>query len=153
MFKLILSVIICEAAGILGSIFTAPSIPSWYSGLKKPAFSPPNWVFGPVWITLYAMMGVAAYLVWNEGIEKKEVRIALGLFAVQLVLNSLWSFLFFGLKNPLYGLIEIVVLWIVILLTILKFWGISKTAGWLLIPYILWVSFATLLNFAIFRLN
>ncbi len=110
-------------------------------------------MFGPVWITLYAMMGVAAYLVWNEGIEKKEVRIALGLFAVQLVLNSLWSFLFFGLKNPLYGLIEIVVLWIVILLTILKFWGISKTAGWLLIPYILWVSFATLLNFAIFRLN
>ena len=151
--KLVFSIIICEAAGILGSVFTAPAIPGWYAGLKKPSFSPPNWVFGPVWITLYALMGVAAYLVFKEGWEKKEGRIALAIFAAQLVLNSLWSFLFFGLRNPLLGLVDIVLLWLLILVTIWKFYAINKTAGLLLLPYIAWVSLATALNFFIFKLN
>ena len=151
--KLLTSIIICEAAGILGSVFTTPAIPGWYAGLKKPSFSPPNWVFGPVWITLYALMGVAAYLIFKEGWEKREVRMAIAVFAVQLVLNSLWSFLFFGLRNPLLGLIDIVLLWLLILVTIWKFYAINKTAGLLLLPYIAWVSLATALNFAILRLN
>jgi tryptophan-rich sensory protein len=151
--KLVFSIIICEAVGILGSVFTMPSIPSWYAGLRKPSFSPPNWVFGPVWMTLYALMGVAAYLVFRGGWEKKEVRIALAIFAIQLVLNSLWSFLFFGLRNPLLGLVDIILLWLLILVTIWKFYAINKTAGLLLLPYIAWVSLATALNFAIFRLN
>jgi tryptophan-rich sensory protein len=150
---LIISIIICQAAGFLGSFFTFPAIGDWYAGLKKPGFSPPDWVFGPAWITLYTLMAISAYLVWHQGFEKKEVKTALIIFALQLVFNILWSWLFFGLQSPFVALIEIIVLWFLIALTILKFWKISQLAGLLLLPYLAWVSFAALLNFFIYRLN
>jgi len=146
-------ILICLAAGAIGSIFTFQSIPTWYAGLNKPDFSPPNWVFGPVWTTLYIMMGIAAYLVYAKDVKKKEVRTALMVFSVQLVLNTLWSILFFGLQSPLYGLICIIALWLAIAATIWKFYGIDKNAGRLLAPYILWVSFASVLNYFIWMLN
>ncbi len=151
--KLVVSIIVCQLAGVIGSIFTTPAIPSWYATLKKPSFTPPNWLFGPVWITLFVLMGTAAFLVWDKGLNNKQVKIALSIFAVQLVLNVLWSAMFFGLRSPLAGLIEIVILWTAILFTILSFFKVSQAAGFLLIPYILWVSFAAVLNFSIWRLN
>lgn len=149
----VLSIVVCEGAGLIGSLATFPSIPTWYASLEKPAFNPPNWLFGPVWATLYALMGIAAFLVWRQGIRKREVKIALGIFLVQLVLNSLWSIVFFGLNSLLGGLVVILPLWVAILLSIVTFYRISKTAGVLLIPYILWVSFATILNFSLWQLN
>jgi len=146
-------ILLCLMAGGIGSIFTFQSIPTWYAGLNRPDFSPPNWVFGPVWTTLYIMMGIAAYLVYAKGIRKKETKTALALFSVQLVLNTLWSILFFGLQSPLYGFICIIALWLAIAATIWKFYGIDKNAGLLMVPYILWVSFASVLNFFIWMLN
>ncbi len=153
LIPLITSILVCQVAGILGSIFTAPAIPVWYAGLKKPWFNPPGWVFGPAWIVLYTFMGIAAYLVWEVGIEKKEVRTALIVFAIQLILNSFWSILFFGLQSPFWALIEIIILWFFIVLTFLNFLKISSLAGYLFLPYLFWVSFATVLNFYIYRLN
>jgi len=149
----VIFVILCEAVGILGSLFTAPAIPTWYAGLNKPSFSPPNWLFAPVWTILYALMGISVFLVWRERLERGEAKVALFLFAVQLVLNTFWSFLFFKLQNPFYALVEIFVLWVFILLTILSFSKISKPAGLLLLPYLLWTTFAAFLNFYIFKLN
>jgi len=151
--KLFLSIIICQLAGIIGSLFTTPAIPTWYATLVKPTFNPPNWVFAPVWTTLFLLMGISAFLVWRKGIENPRVNLALRLFIIQLILNSLWSVLFFGLKSPLLGFIEIMLLWTFILLTILYFFKVSNIAGILLLPYILWVSFAAVLNFSIWRLN
>lgn len=150
---LILAILVCELAGVIGSFFTIPSIGSWYSKLIKPSFSPPNWLFGPVWTILYLLMGVSAYLVWEKGIKKKNVKNSLAVFGVQLALNILWSIFFFGLHSPLYGLITIALLWVAIAVTLLKFYKISKTAGLLLVPYILWVSFAMVLNFYLWMLN
>ena len=152
-FKLFFSIIICEAIGILGAVFTTPAIPTWYASLKKPSFSPPNWIFGPAWTLLYALMGISAYLVWQQGIEKPAVRNALFIFTLQLILNFFWSFFFFKLQSPLHALIEILLLWVLILVTIVSFYQINKAAGLILIPYLLWVSFATLLNFYIVKLN
>jgi tryptophan-rich sensory protein len=149
---LVLFVLACELAGIIGSFFTMPSIPTWYASLQKPFFNPPSWVFAPVWLSLYLLMGIAAYLVWSNG-KKKEARGALGLFAFQLALNVLWSFAFFGLHSTFSGLLVIVALWLCIAATMVAFWRISKASGWLLVPYILWVSFATLLNLSVFLLN
>jgi len=146
--KLVISIIICQLAGVIGSVFTAKSVSTWYLTLNKPFFSPPNWLFGPVWISLYCLMGVALFLVW----QKKDKK-AISIFGAQLVLNSFWSIAFFGLKSPLFGLITIIVLLVLILLTIIRFFKISKFAGWLLIPYILWVSFASILNFYLWILN
>ena len=151
--KIILAILICQMAGLIGSIFTASSIPTWYAGLEKPFFSPPNWVFAPVWITLYTLMGISLYLIWERGPSKENVKSALLAFSGQLVLNSIWSIVFFGLQSPFYGLLLIVFLWFLILLTILKFYKLSKKAAYLLLPYILWVSFATILNFYIWVLN
>jgi benzodiazapine receptor len=151
--KLLFSIIVCEAVGIFGALFTTSAIPTWYAGLKKPSFSPPNWIFGPVWTLLYALMGIAAYLIWQQGIAKSAVRQALFLFTLQLILNFLWSFFFFKLQLPIYALIEILLLWVLILATIISFYQINKTAGFILVPYLLWVSFATLLNFYIVKLN
>ena len=145
--------IICEVAGIIGSIFTTPAISSWYLTLNKPFFTPPNWLFAPVWLTLYALMGIAAYMVYVKGISAKIVRTALIIFAVQLGLNIAWSAIFFGLKNPLGGFVEIVVLWLAILLTIIYFYRVSKPAGLILIPYILWVTLASALNLFVIILN
>ena len=151
--KLVLSIVICEAAGGIGAIFTTPQISGWYQTLKKPGFTPPTWLFGPAWATLFLLMGIALYLVWSKGLEFKTIRPAIIIFIVQFALNILWSALFFGLKQPLAGLIEIAVLWVAILLTIIYFWAVSRPAGILLLPYILWVSFATALNAAIVFLN
>lgn len=151
--KLIISIVACEAIGIFGVIFTTPALPGWYAGLKKPSFSPPNWVFGPAWTLFYALMGISAYLIWQQGIAKPAVRNALFIFSLQLILNFFWSFFFFKLQSPAYALIEIFLLWVLILATIISFYQINKAAGLILIPYLLWVSFATLLNFYIVRLN
>lgn len=153
--KLIIAVILCEVVGASGTIFTAPNIPTWYAGLVKPFFSPPNWLFAPVWTLLFLLMGIALYLIWEkkEKIFKEKRKVALGLFGIQFVFNVLWSFLFFGLKNPFLGFVGILLLWISIVLTIMAFYKVDKKAAYLLIPYILWVSFAGILNFAIMMLN
>jgi len=151
--KLSVSVLACLIAGFVGSVATMPSIPTWYASLQKPAFNPPNWIFGPVWTTLFIMMGVAAFLVWDKGLENKKVKISLAIFGLQLLLNVLWSILFFGLQSPLYAFIDIIMLWASILATIIYFYRISAAAAYLLIPYILWVSFASILNLSIVILN
>lgn len=151
--KLGVSIIVCQAAGFIGSIFTTPAIPTWYASLKKPAFNPPNWLFAPVWTTLFLLMGIALFLIWRKGIESHGVKMALIIFLIQLALNILWSVAFFGMRSPLNGLIVIVLLWIAILLTIVHFYKLSSIAGILLVPYILWVSFAGILNVSLFTLN
>lgn len=157
--KLIIAIIVPQLAGGIGSLFTMPSIPTWYANLVKPAINPPAWVFAPVWTTLFLLMGVAAFLVWSsdakasEGKEKKVIKIALILFIVQLALNVIWSIIFFSLHSPGGAFIEIIFLWLAILATIIAFAKISKLAAWLLVPYILWVSFATYLNFFLWHLN
>lgn len=151
--KLLASIIGCQCAGLVGSIFTIPSIPTWYASLQKPPFTPPNWLFAPAWITLYLLMGIAAFIVWQKGLDKQGVKPALVIFLIQLVLNALWSVVFFGFKSPLWGVIVIVALWIAILFTILKFFRLSRTAGALLLPYILWVSFAAILTISVWVLN
>jgi benzodiazapine receptor len=151
--RLIISIVACEGAGAIGAIFTTPAIPTWYAGLKKPAFTPPNSVFGPIWITLYLLMGVAVFMVWREGLNQEGVTIAFAVFWGQLVLNVLWSVIFFGLKSLLGGMIIIFLLWIAILVNIIMFFGVSPVAGGLLIPYIIWVSIAANLNVQIWRLN
>jgi benzodiazapine receptor len=152
-YKLIVCTLVCQLAGFIGSIFTRPAISTWYAGLLKPRFMPPDWVFAPVWISLYILMGVAAFLVWRRGLHHQVVRRALAIFGVQLALNILWSFLFFGLRSPLAGLIGISILGIAIILTVQSFLKVSRTGGLLLIPYFLWVSFATGLNLSIWWLN
>ncbi len=151
--KLMISVVGCELVGLLSTPFTIASIPTWYAGLIKPSFSPPNWIFAPVWTILYFLMGVSVYLVWIKGIKNKEIKIAIYYFSVQLFLNFLWSVIFFGLHQPLFALIDIIALLVAIILTMMKFSRISKTALYLLIPYLLWVSFAAILNGAIVLLN
>ena len=151
--KLIISIVISELAGVIGSIFTVSAIPAWYATLAKPVLNPPAWIFAPVWTTLYLLMGIAAFLVWRKGWEQKEVRIALSIFGVQLVLNALWSVVFFGLHSPAWALINILALWIAIAWTIMAFYKISRPAAYLLVLYILWVSFAAYLNYSIWILN
>lgn len=151
--KLVLSILGCELVGILGTPFTIAAIPTWYTSLNKPFFSPPTWIFGPVWTILYLLMGVSFYLILQKGWKKKAVKNAGMFFIAQLALNFLWSPIFFGLKSPLLGLITIVAMWILIITTMKKFYPLSKLAFYLLIPYLLWVSFATVLNAAILILN
>lgn len=150
---LVISIVICQLAGVVGGLFTASSVDTWYATLIKPSFNPPNWLFSPVWITLYGLMGIALFLVFKKGLDAKGVKVALVLFFAQLAANTLWSVLFFGLKLPLVALLEIVVLWALILLTMIKFFKVSMPAGLLLLPYILWVSFAAVLNFFLWSLN
>ena len=152
--KISIFVATCIAVGYLSGIVTRSSVETWFPTLVKPSFNPPGWIFAPVWSLLYAMMGVAAGLIWSRiDYEKEAVRNALIFFVVQLALNALWSLLFFGLKNPLLALIEILLLWLMIYETYIKFTKIDKIAGYLLIPYILWVSFAAVLNASIWWLN
>lgn len=147
------SILLCQAAGLIGSVFTTPAIPTWYASLKKPFFTPPSWIFAPVWITLFTLMGISLYIVWKKGLGRREVRRGVSLFGVQLALNVLWSVVFFGMHSPLYGLVIIALLWAVLLATVIAFYRISKPAGMLLIPYFLWGSFASVLNLAILVLN
>jgi benzodiazapine receptor len=151
--KLVVSLVACQCAGLVGSIFTTTAIPTWYATLEKPFFTPPNWLFAPAWVTLYVLMAVAAFLVWRKGLSEEGVKPALVIFLVQLVINAFWSVAFFGLKSPVAGVVVIVVLWIAILFTILKFFRLSAAAGSLLLPYILWVSFAAALNMSLWILN
>jgi benzodiazapine receptor len=149
---LALFIAVTFAAAGLGAFFTSTSVSHWYPTLRKPSWNPPGWIFGPVWTVLYLMMAVAAWLIWRkQGFDGATG--ALGLFALQLALNALWSPLFFGLRNPLAGLVDIVPLWAAILATLVCFWKISPLAGALLAPYWLWVCFATALNFMIWRMN
>lgn len=150
--RLIVSLIICQLAGIIGAIFTSPAIPDWYASLAKPDINPPNWVFSPVWTFLYLLMGIALYILW-QNLPKTEAKVALVFFSIQLVLNVLWSVIFFGLKQPLVAFLEIIILWIFILMTIIKSSRVSKATLYLLLPYILWVNFAAVLNFFLWRMN
>ncbi len=147
------ALLIPQIIGLTGALFTSASIPTWYATLTRPELAPPNWVFGPVWTLLFILMGIASFLIFQKGYERRDVRIALSLYGAQLILNLLWSLLFFGARNPGLAFAEIVVLWLVLFLTIKKFWPLSKTSAYLLVPYILWVSFAGYLNYSIWILN
>jgi len=149
---LILWLALCYGAAFLGSLATDPAIPTWYAGLNKPPFTPPNWLFGPVWTLLYTLMGIAAWLVWRRRAEW-QVWPALLFFCLQLALNVLWSFLFFGLHNPGLALVDITALGLLILATTAAFWPISRAAGVLMLPYLAWVGFAAVLNYYVWRLN
>ena len=143
-------ILLCLVTGFIGGSATQNSIDTWYATLVKPSWNPPNWVFAPVWTLLYIMMGVAAWLVWKT---RDRIGPAMVLFGAQLVFNLGWSLIFFGLRSPGLALIEVVFLWGSVLLTMLAFFGRSLAAGWLFVPYLAWVSFAAILNFAIWRLN
>jgi len=150
---IIVFIAVCELAGIVGSAFTMPAIPGWYAGLIKPSFNPPNGIFGPVWTTLYALMGLAAWLVYDKRARGTQVKRALFVFGAQLVLNVLWSITFFGARQILGAFVLIVALEILIGGMILRFHKISKAAAYLLVPYFLWVGFATVLNASLYALN
>lgn len=150
--KLIISIVLCVSLGSVGGLVTVNEIPTWYATLNKPSFNPPNWLFGPVWTILYLLMGISVYMIWKQPVSTERNK-ALQLFILQFILNFCWSFIFFGLHATGWALIEMIALWILILLSILHFAKHSKTAAWLLVPYILWVSFALLLNAAIWKLN
>jgi translocator protein len=176
LIKFLLSIIICELAGVVGSIFTAPAIKGWYGTLNKTALNPPNWIFGPVWTTLFLLMGISFYLVWSKNFtankSTKVLKIkawnswsqelwvgswqkanVILIFVFQLVLNICWSIIFFGFRQPGLAFFELLMLWFAILYAIINFYRISKPASYLLIPYILWVSFAGFLNLSIWMLN
>jgi len=139
------------SAGAIGGIFTSSAIPTWYANLAKPDFNPPNWLFGPAWTVLYILMGIALYLVWTS--SKEDKKFAYVAFCVQLVLNALWSIIFFGAHEFGWAFLEIAILWLAILTTIIAFYRVSKPAAYLLIPYILWVTFAAILNYGVWKLN
>ncbi len=147
------AIFLCELAGLVGSIFTTPAIPTWYATLKKPSFNPPSWIFAPVWVTLYMLMGVSLFMVWRKGLHVPQIKKAVSVFGIQLALNVLWSVTFFGAQSLSSGFILIVILLVALMVTILIFYRISKTAAILLLPYFLWGSFATILNFSILLLN
>lgn len=149
---LIVFIAICLGAGGLGAIATTPEIDGWYKTIQKPTWNPPGYVFGPVWTMLYVMMAIAAWLVWKPA-GFKAAKTPLTLFAVQLVLNVAWSWIFFHFHQPGWAFAEIVCLWLAIGATTIAFFKNSKTAGWLMVPYLMWVSFASVLNFAIWQLN
>lgn len=176
LFKLLISIIICQLAGIVGSIFTIKEIKDWYIYLNKPSFNPPNWIFGPVWTILYVLMGISLYLVWKNGFAVKNNIKTLGkkpwnrysekfwfgswqkiniisIFCLQLLLNTLWSIIFFGMNQPGIAFFELLMLWVSILYMMINFYRVSKISSLLLIPYLLWVSFAGFLNLFIWILN
>jgi tryptophan-rich sensory protein len=149
---LALWIVVCLGAAALGSVFTTSSIPDWYGTLNKPTWTPPNAVFGPVWTVLYLMMAVAVWLVWRRG-ERVPVGVPLTLFGVQLIVNVMWSWLFFGMRLPGAAFVDVVALWCLILATIITFWPVAPLAGALLLPYFAWVTFASALNWAVWRMN
>lgn len=151
--KAIIAIAIPLMVGATSGFFTVTGVESWYQTIQKPSWNPPNWIFGPVWTTLYVMMGIALFLVWKEDTSEELKKIAIALFAVQLTLNFFWSFIFFNQQQPGWALVEIIAMWFFILLTIFAFAQVNKTAAWLLVPYISWVSFATILNYTIWQLN
>ncbi|WAC05422.1 MAG: tryptophan-rich sensory protein [Methanoregula sp.] len=150
---LIICIAIPLLAGAIGSIFTMEAIPTWYAALQKPSFTPPAWIFGPVWTSLYLLMGIALFVVVRDGTCTVPVRHAVALFVAQILANTAWSFLFFGLRSPLLGLIDIFLLVVLVAGTMVAFYRVSHTAGWLLVPYLCWVSFATVVNAAVWVMN
>jgi len=150
--KLVVSLLITLAVGLIAGLATASAIGTWYAHLEKPSFNPPNWLFMPVWSLLYILMGISLYLVWKKP-DTPQRNMALTIFSIQLVLNFIWSFIFFNLQRIGLALADIILLWLFILLTINTFRHLSKTSAALLVPYLLWVSFATVLNMAIYKLN
>jgi translocator protein len=153
LFKLVLSILICESAGLIGSIFTNMSLHTWYIALNKPSFNPPNIIFPIVWNILFILMGISLYLIWDKESDNKQKNTAVIFFILQLIFNILWSAAFFGMRSPSLALGVLVILWIFILVTILKFLKIHKISAYLMIPYICWVSFAATLNIYIILLN
>lgn len=160
--KLVISILAPLLAGFLGSFFTSPAIDGWYSMLEKPVFNPPNWIFGPVWTTLYILMGISVYLIWRTVEKKKplfgrkqqkQVKLAVSLFWIHLIFNATWSIIFFGLESPAFAFVNIVIIWAFILVLMIKFWPINRWSTILLAPYFLWVSFASVLNASIWYLN
>ena len=151
--KLIISILIPLVVGFTSSFFTASGVSTWFQTIEKPSWNPPNWVFAPVWTSLYILMGISLFLIWKNKFDQQKKRTALILFAFQLLLNFLWSFIFFGQHQIGWALADIVVLWLALLATIFAFAPLNRTAAWLLVPYISWVSFAALLNFSIWTLN
>lgn len=151
--SLILSILVCQLVGASGIVVSGSGVSVWYPSLTKPAFTPPNWVFGPVWTFLFALLGIAAWLVWRRGLDRFPVKVALGLFAAQYVVQVAWSGVFFGLRNPFGGLVVIAVLWVGILATTIAFDRVDRRAALLCVPYLAWVSFAAVLNYELWRLN
>ena len=151
--KLIIALVVCQLAGVIGSLFTVRSVGIWYETLNRPSYAPPNAVFGPVWITLYALMGIAAFLIWRRGFQYPGVRQGLLAFIAQLIFNTCWSIAFFGLRSPMAGLVVILILWVEILITMIYFFKVVRLAGFLMLPYFAWVSFAAVLNYGFFALN
>lgn len=151
--KLVLSIALPLLVGGFAGLFTVSEINGWFQTIKKPWWQPPNWVFGPVWTVLYLLMGIAFYLIWKSPVPAKQKRMAIILWIVQLVFNFFWSFIFFKKHQIDWALGEIVLLWAFILLTILYFGRISKAAAWLMVPYVCWVSFASVLTLTIYQLN
>lgn len=151
--KIFIGVLVCLGIGFVGSIATQTSVNTWFVTLEKPSFNPPSWLFAPVWTFLYVLMGVSAGLVWSKGFHHTWVKTALYYFGFQLLLNATWSVVFFGFQSPLAALFIIVALVILLVTTIRLFKIVSNTAAYLLIPYLLWIIFATALNFEIWRLN
>ena len=151
--KLIISIAVPLLVGAVSGFFTSESVAGWYSTIRKPSFNPPNSIFAPVWTVLFIMMGLACFLVWKKSSDMYSKKSALTFYGIQLALNFAWSIIFFYFQQPGWALIEIVILWIFIFITIRKFGDISPMAAWLLVPYICWVSFAAVLNFNIWELN
>jgi benzodiazapine receptor len=150
--KLITAIIICQLAGIIGQFWVTPNL-TWYDTLQKPAYAPPGTIIGIVWVTLFTLMGISLYLVWQKGLNTPYIKPAFTAFATQLTLNTSWNYFFFALQSPFYGLIVILIMWIAIATTILLFYKIHKTAATLLLPYLVWVTIATILNYTIHTLN
>ncbi len=149
--KLIISLVLPQIAGFIGSLYTISQIGSWYAELQKPSFNPPSWIFGPVWTVLYVLMGVAFYFLWTrKDVISKKLRI---LFLVQLCLNAMWSILFFGIHNPLFAYVDIILLWLMIVALMIDTWRIDKKISFLFMPYVAWVTFASFLNLSIILLN
>ena len=154
--KNIITLIICLAipqiAGGIGALATTPNIDSWYASIIKPSFNPPNWIFGPVWTFLFLLMGIALYFVWTSK-QNKARTIGLRVFGIQLILNIVWSYLFFAMHRPDLAFLEIIILLLAIIANMIAFYSIKKTSAYLLAPYLAWVIFASALNFAIWQLN
>jgi benzodiazapine receptor len=152
-YKLIISIVTTLAVGGISGFFTSSSVNGWFKTLNKPSFNPPAWLFAPVLTVLYILIGIAFYIIWNSQVKTEKKYTAYTYYWLQLLLNFGWSFLFFFYKRADLALIDIIVLFIMIASTIFSFRKISKTAAWLLVPYLCWVAFATALNFAIWKLN
>jgi len=148
----LIALVLCQLAGVVGSLFT-DSISSWYVFLNKPVFNPPSWLFGPVWISLYTLMAVSFTLLWAKIDEGAGARAVLIFFVFHLVLNALWSVLFFGMQNPTLAFMEIIILLLTLIILMIRSWKISRVAVYVLIPYLCWVSFAAVLNYSIMMLN